>query len=309
MLTGTARKPIKITAALPTSGAIASPATIADAVLSAERRGHETIWVVERLLRPLPRSGHPEVPGYYGTVYDPLVVLSWAAARTQRITLGASVFDILFRPPPLLARQLATLDQLSGGRLWAGFGQGWIEDEYDAAGISMRGRGARFEEYLQVLAACWGPDPVSFDGAYYTIASAEISPKPTRDAGVPLLIGAMTPPAIQRAGRLGLDFNPVLFDDLGSLREQVALWRAAAIDAGHDPDARKVVVRTNRTLTEDDGDHTDDPQSWTIAQATAALDAIARIGVDEVFVELRRTELAVERQLDLVDELRRRYGR
>ena len=84
---------MRITAALPTAGAIASPATIADAAVSAERRGHESVWVVERLLRPLPRTGRPLVPGYYATVYDPLVVLSWAAARTRRITLGASVFE------------------------------------------------------------------------------------------------------------------------------------------------------------------------------------------------------------------------
>jgi probable F420-dependent oxidoreductase len=298
---------MRITAALPTTGAIASPAAIAKAVVSAERRGHESVWVVERLLRPLPRTGGPPVPGYYATVYDPLVVLSWAAAQTRRITLGASVFDALFRPPPLLARQLATLDQLSGGRLWAGLGQGWIEDEYDAAGISMRGRGARFEEYLQLLAACWRPDPVSFDGTHYTIPPSEISPKPTRDTGVPLLIGAISLPAVRRAGRLGLDFNPVLFDDLESLREQVTEWRAAAIDAGHDPAARQLVVRTNRTLTADDDDHTDDALSWTLAQATDVLDAIAELRVDEVFFEVRRTDVPVERQLDLVDAIRRRY--
>jgi hypothetical protein len=107
--------------------------------------------------------------------------------------------------------------------------------------------------------------------------------------------------------RAGLDFNAVLFDDLESLREQVIAWRAAAIDAGHDPAARKLVVRTNRTLTTDDDDHTDDPLSWTLAQATDVLDAIAELPVDEVFFEIRRTDVAVERQLDLVDAIRRRY--
>jgi alkanesulfonate monooxygenase SsuD/methylene tetrahydromethanopterin reductase-like flavin-dependent oxidoreductase (luciferase family) len=119
----------------------------------------------------------------------------------------------------------------------------------------------------------------------------------------------MSPPAIRRAGRLGLDFNPVLFEDVGSLRDQVALWRTAASEAGHDPDARRVVVRTNRTLTEDDHDHTDDPQSWTLAKATDMLDSIAELGVDEVFFELRRAEVAAERQLDLVDAIRGRRNR
>ena len=101
-----------------------------------------------------------DAPEDFGTVYDPIETLSYVAARTSRITLGTSVLDALFQSPVILARRLATLDRLSDGRLVAGIGQGWMEQEFEAAGVSMKRRGAGFEEHLLAMRAVWGPDPV-----------------------------------------------------------------------------------------------------------------------------------------------------
>ena len=101
-----------------------------------------------------------DAPDDFGCVYDPIETLSYVAARTSRITLGTSVLDALFQSPVILARRLATLDQLSAGRLVVGIGQGWMEQEFEAAGVSMKRRGAGFEEHLLAMRAVWGPDPV-----------------------------------------------------------------------------------------------------------------------------------------------------
>ncbi len=98
------------------------------------------------------------------------------AARTSRITLDTNVLDALFQSPIILARRLATLDQFSDDRLVVGVGQGWTEQEFEAAGVSMRRRGAGFEEHILAMRAVWGPDPVSFEGRFYRIPEAAIGP-------------------------------------------------------------------------------------------------------------------------------------
>jgi alkanesulfonate monooxygenase SsuD/methylene tetrahydromethanopterin reductase-like flavin-dependent oxidoreductase (luciferase family) len=93
------------------------------------------------------------------------------------------VLDALFQSPIILAHRLATRDRLSGGRLVVGVGQGWMEQEFQAAGVSMKRRGAEFEEHIPAMRAVWGPDPMSFEGRFYRIPEADIGPKPVRPGG------------------------------------------------------------------------------------------------------------------------------
>ena len=158
---------IKLGVHLPVAGQGASPEAIAQVAEEAERLELDSVWSWERLMRPtvpiaMGGPGGPvmDAPDDFGCVYDPIETLSYVAARTSRITLGTSVLDALFQSPVILARRLATLDQLSAGRLVVGIGQGWMEQEFEAAGVSMKRRGAGFEEHLLAMRAVWGPDPV-----------------------------------------------------------------------------------------------------------------------------------------------------
>jgi len=176
---------------LPTSGKLASPANIVRVAQEAERLGYGAVWTYERVLRPIaPVSmggGPPQpVPAVYHTVYEPLETLSFVAAHTERVKLGTSVVDALFHPPAVLARRFATLDRFSGGRVIAGLGQGWQENEFETANVPSSRKGARTEEFITALRTAWCPDPVRYDGEFYRIAPSQVNPKPVQ-AHIPVL--------------------------------------------------------------------------------------------------------------------------
>src|SRR5919201_1307659 len=194
--------------ALPAAGSGASPEAIGRVAQQAERIGLVAVWTFERLRHPAEPMmlgvGPLPLPEFNAVVYDPLETLSYVAAVTRTIRLGTSVLDTLFHSPVVLARRLATLDRLSGGRLLVGLGQGWMAQEFTAAGVPMARRGAGFQEHIEAMRAVWGPDPVRFEGRFYRIPEAEIGPKPVRPGGPALLVGSMGPAAVERAARLGV---------------------------------------------------------------------------------------------------------
>lgn len=240
--------------ALPTYGSTAAPETIVRVAESAERIGLASIWTFERLLRPLGPAAmvgtdqKMPLPDDYANVYEPLETLSYVAARTSTIRLATSVIDAPFHAPVILARRLATLDRFSGGRLTVGLGQGWMVDEFTAAGVSPKLRGAGFAEHVEAMRAAWGPDPVRFEGRFYTIPESQVGPKPVQPGGPPLLAGAVAPAAIERAAHLGIGYNPVLMS-WDMLRDGIETFRRAAEGAGHDPGSLPIVIRVNGSIT------------------------------------------------------------
>ncbi len=175
--------------ALPNCGIKASAEGILAVATAAERLGFHSVWTFDRLLMPVTAKGAYTygLPATNAWLFDPIETLTWVAAHTDRVTLGTSVLNSLLQSPLLLARRLATLDQLSSGRAVAGIGQGWMPEEYEASGVPMSRRGAGFEEHLAAMRACWGPNPVEFTGGFYQISRAEVGPKPVTGR-VPLLI-------------------------------------------------------------------------------------------------------------------------
>ncbi len=237
---------------LPTSGPLADPAAIARVAREAERLGYDSLWTYERLLRPIaPVSvggGEPQpVPEVYRVVYEPLETLSYVAAITDRIKLGTSIIDALLHPAAVLAKRFATVDRFSGGRLVAGLGQGWMPQEFAAAGVPMSRIGRGMDEVVAAMRACWGPDPVSYEGAFTTIAESEINPKPVQPH-VPILLGAMTPGGIRRAARIADGLNPMAFSR-DALLDAAKAFRAAVEEQGRDPGSVTVVARANVPLT------------------------------------------------------------
>jgi len=279
---------LKLGVHLPVAGKGASPETIMQVALEAERLGLDSVWSWERLMRPtvpiaLGGAGGPvmDAPEMFGSVYDPIETLSYVAARTSRITLGTSVLDTLFQSPIILARRLATLDQLSDGRLFVGIGQGWMDQEFEAAGVSMKRRGAGFEEHILAMRAVWGPDPVSFEGRFYRIPEADIGPKPVRPGGPRLMAGAASPAAIERAGRLGIGLTLVIFD-WDTIREASKAFRAAGSAAGHDPDTLPIMLQVNGNVTAEPPDERG-PLLGSPDQVAADLDQAAELGVKHVY--------------------------
>jgi probable F420-dependent oxidoreductase len=298
---------VKLGVHLPVAGRGASPEIIAQVAEEAERIGLDSVWSWERLMRPtvpiaLGGRGGPvmDAPEDFGTVYDPVETLSYVAARTSRIILGTSVLDALFQSPIILARRLATLDRFSGGRLVVGIGQGWMDQEFEAAGVSMKRRGAGFEEHILAMRAVWGPDPVSFEGRFYRIPEADIGPKPVRRGGPHLMAGAASPAALERAGRLGVGLTLVIFD-WDAIRDSIETFRAAAGAAGVDPDTLPVMLQVNGNVTAEPPDERG-PLVGSPEQVAADLDRAATLGVDHVYWN---TDADPLRQLPLLAQLRR----
>jgi probable F420-dependent oxidoreductase len=292
---------------LPVAGKDASPEIILQVAVEAERIGLDSVWSWERLMRPrapiaMGGAGGPvmDAPEAFGIVYDPIETLAYVAAQTSRITLGTSVLDALFQSPIILARRLATLDRLSDGRLVVGVGQGWMEQEFEAAGVSMKRRGAGFEEHILAMQAVWGPDPVSFEGRFYRIPEADIGPKPVRPGGPRLMLGAGSTAAAERAGRLGLGLTLVIFD-WDTIRETIETFRTAAGAAGHDADTLPIMLQVNGNVTAEPLDERG-PLLGSTDQVAADLDQATKLGIEHVYWNSDDDPLS---QLPLLEQLRR----
>jgi probable F420-dependent oxidoreductase len=266
--------------ALPTSGAWATPANVVTVAREAEEHGFRGLWTFQRWLATA------DLDGVYQSVLDPIVVLGYAAAVTSRVRLGLAVVNGPFYAPVALAKQFATLDVLSDGRLDAGIGLGWSPVEYAAAGIPMERRGRRYDEFLACLDALLTSSAVSFDGSYYTVPPSRIAPPPVQRPRPPLLIGGSAPAAQRRAGRYDgwISSSRASLGDVGGA---VAAVRSAAVGAGKQPEAVRCVVRGVTVLRDEPvADPQRRPLTGSVEQIRDDLAVFAGCGVDEVFLDL-----------------------
>jgi probable F420-dependent oxidoreductase len=209
--------------------------------------------VFQRLFYPAtPRNEYYGAPGpwpeAFRSVLDPVVALTWAAAHTQRIRLGVSVLVMPFYQPLVLAKQLATLDVMAAGRLDVGVGIGWSLDEFEATGAPMDRRGARADEFIRVLTAAWGDDPVEFAGAFYQIPRSSVRPKPIQRPRPRLLVGGYSEAVLRRAATLADGYTGGNIP-LADLETVVGRVHRAARAAGRDPAHVPIVCRGSFRLT------------------------------------------------------------
>src|SRR5215470_7063668 len=183
----------------------ATPEGIIETACKAEELGFDAVLLNDHIIV----DGSPRALPSWGNTYDPLIGLSYIAARTTRIRLGTSVLIMPYRNPVATAKQLATLDQLSGGRVIAGVGAGWSEAESEALGVPFRERGARSTEYLRVWQACWGPDPVSFRGRFFSFTDMRARPKPRQQPHPPIWIGGGSDAALRRTAEFAQIWQPM----------------------------------------------------------------------------------------------------
>ncbi|OEU96189.1 LLM class F420-dependent oxidoreductase [Streptomyces oceani] len=283
-------------------GPFARPEAIRTVARAAEELGYQSLWTGDRILSPIrPQDAYPgskgAMPSAYDTFLDPLTVLTVAAEATEHVRLGTSTLNALWHPPVLLARTLTTLDVISGGRLDVGIGLGWSRDEYEAAGVPWQRRGARLEEWLDVVDAIWTTDRVEHSGERWSVPPSAISPKPVQRPRPPVLLGGYSPATMERLGRRADGWLPVAMP-ITRLNE---LWQRAvdsAVHAGRDPQALRRALRINARLTDEPTPAEAKPGHGTVAQLVDYLVEVQAAGVDEVFIDLQQTATSVTELLD-----------
>lgn len=182
---------------LPHIGRKAGPASIRRAAEQAEALGFADVWVSEHIIVPKDAS-YPPSPSFY----DPVLTLTWAAAFTNRVKLGTSVLVLPMRHPLPLAKELATLQNLSQGRLILGAGVGWMEAEFAALGAPFHERGRRMDEGIAMMRAVWTEDPINFPARWIPAVVKEMRMQPRPAVPIPIWIGGGSDAALRRAMRL-----------------------------------------------------------------------------------------------------------
>jgi probable F420-dependent oxidoreductase len=178
---------------------------------TAEMNGFDSIWMPEHLIFPVEMTpnysytpdGYP--PMHSDTpAFDPWIVLGGVATRTSTIRLATGVFILPLRHPVPVARSIITLDRLSGGRVIAGIGVGWLPDEFQIVGQDFQNRGRRTDEMIVLMRKLWTEDTIEFHGEFYDLPPVKFLPKPVnKQRGIPIIVGGTSPGALRRAGRLG----------------------------------------------------------------------------------------------------------
>ncbi len=220
------------------SGPFSQPELFAHMARTAEECGFESIWTVEHVVipkdykSPYPYSPSGKIPGPDEVpINDPLLPLAYAAAITKRLRLATGIVILPQRHPLYLAKEAATLDVLSGGRLMLGVGSGWLKEEFDALGIDFSTRGLRTDEGIQAMRALWRDHPSSFHGKFFNFGPVASFPKPVQKGGVPIHIGGHTAAAVRRAAAYGDGFFPAI-GEAAKLRELIGMLRAECAKRG-----------------------------------------------------------------------------
>ncbi len=203
-----------------------------------EEIGYDQLDMFDHVVMGFPtaaRPGGPYPPQM--PILEALMVLSFAAARTRTIGLGTEVLVLPQRQPVLVAKQVSTLDTLSGGRVRLGVGVGWQASEYDALEMSFADRGRRMDEAIDLLRTYWRDEHVDFEGDYYTSTAMAMEPKPPQGERLPIWVGGTSPRALRRVGELGDGWLAMAYTDPDKAAAAVATIRRHAEAAGRDPDA------------------------------------------------------------------------
>ncbi len=215
---------------VPNNFGVADPAMLVELGVEAEALGFHSVWVNHHVLN----VGYVRERLEDAPYHDALITLSWIGAATERVRLGTSVLVMPYLHPMVLAKELATLDGLTRGRIVVGLGVGSLPEENELLGVPYESRGHYSNEFIEVLKRLWTEPRASFHGEFFNFDDLITSPKPVQRPHPPLLTGGNRPPALRRAGRLadgwhGLNLRP------DSVRKRVPAIQEAAAEAGRAP--------------------------------------------------------------------------
>lgn len=262
---------------------------------TAEQAGFESVWAVEHVVvpsgyestYPYDKSGKMAGGAEEFDLPDPLIWLAYAAAVTERIKLATGILIVPQRNPLVTAKEVATIDALSGGRMILGVGVGWLREEFEALGVPFADRGRRHDDYVEAMRALWRDDKASVHNTYASFDNCISRPHP-KAGTVPIVVGGHSTKAAQRAAKLGDGFFP----GSGSIEELTALFGIVDSEcaaAGRDP---VEVELTANGMGRD------------LDEISTRVEQLAALGVTRVMLAPMRSD----RLIELADGLRDRFG-
>jgi probable F420-dependent oxidoreductase len=273
--------PIALGAKVPNSGPLPQRPGIPAMAAALEKAGFESLWVSDHVVMPAEiHSVYPFAADGRATwptdtpYYDAIVAMTLIAAATTTARIGPAVLVLPQREPVVLAKQLASLDALSQGRVELGIGAGWLAEEFAALDVPFESRGSRFVEWIALLRACWTGSPEAHLGRHYDLPAGVLT-RPAPAHRIPLYVGGHSPVALRRAATLAdgwLAQQSVPAIDPAELAAGRRAMAEAAERAGVDPAGLRVVLR----LVESAG---------RCAEVARALPDLAAAGVDEIIVD------------------------
>jgi probable F420-dependent oxidoreductase len=229
----------------------AEPDMLVPFVQRAEAFGYESVWTAEHVIIPkqyssvYPYNPNGKVPFRPdAAIIDPLIALTYVAASTKRLRLGTGVNILPQMSPLYLAKWASSIDYLSKGRLMLGVGVGWLKEEFEAIGVPFTGRGKRADEYLQALKQVWTGEEVNYHGEFLQWQGFMMRPRPAQPAGIPLVIGGVTPAAIRRLVRYG-DGWYVIGKDLDDYRAHMRAFHDECQRQGRNPSEIEITAYWN----------------------------------------------------------------
>jgi probable F420-dependent oxidoreductase len=244
-----------------------------DICLRAEAAGFESVWGGEHVILPdsihsrYPYTEDGKIPAEPDTpIPDPLIWLAFVAAAAPTLRLGTCILIVPQRNPLVLAKELATLDYLSGGRVELGLGVGWLKEEFEALGVPWERRGARNDEYIAAMRALWAEPHAEFHGEFVDFEPATCSPRPV-NGSIPIIVGGDTDAAVRRAVNIADGYFPGE-GDAERLGELLARVHRTAEEADRDPASLEINAMFGMQL----------------ADPAAGVEQMAALGVDRIMV-------------------------
>ena len=289
---------------IPQNWGLSDPQNVIDFGIRAEESGYDSVWVNHHILNIGYIYDRLEDRPYY----DALTVLTWVAARTERVRLGTTVLVLPYLNPLVLAKTVATLDVMSGGRVSLGVGVGMLREENEALGSDFTSRGAYADESIEIMRDLWTSDDPQHSGRFFNYGGFKFAPKPVQQPGIPILIGGMSRAAMRRAASLGDGWHPNggTIDQLGQSYQQL---RAMCESNGRDPDELQLVVRGELDVRDSPSEDPTAPMTGTPDELLRNIEAYESIGVSEIVLQVstddvdrisRNQQLFAERVLSRV---------
>ena len=290
---------------LSNSGKLCDPGIMSRVAKAGEALGYDYLTITDHVVLPdmkVPGYPYSESGEFYGADHDirheQLTTTAWIAAQTSKIRLVLAVIVVPHRQAVLAAKQLATIDVLSGGRLVVGVGAGWLKAEFDAVVTTpFAERGAVTDEYLQVFKKLWTNETSSFTGKYVNYANIAFRPAPIQKPHPPIWVGGESPPSIRRTARYGDAWYPIgtnarhPLDSLELLAAGMDKLKKMTADAGRDPKAVTTVLRFKRFGDEVGAKATDGNKRLmhgTPAQMAADIRALRDLGVTALDIDIEK---------------------